>query len=138
MLACFVLYACGSSKQEKKVEETPTVAAPKTDPGKLVYTTYCRSCHQAGGEGSPGLYPPLTQSETVQGNKETLIRVILEGQKGLITVHGVEYNNEMAKMDYLTDKQISDVLTWLRSNFENNASSISEEEVKNVREKIAS
>lgn len=131
ILACFVLYGCGDGK--KKTETSPVVQKAQqpvvTEPGKMVYNMFCRSCHQADGTGSPGMYPPLDGTETVNGDKEKLIGIILEGQSGPIVVKGEHYNNEMPKMDYLTDQQIADVLTWIRSNFGNEADPISVNEV---------
>lgn len=138
ILACFVLYSCGEGK--KKAEEAPVAQKAQqpvvTEPGKMVYNMFCRSCHQADGTGSPGMYPPLDGTETVNGDKEHLIRIILEGQSGPIVVKGEHYNNEMPKMDYLTDKQIADVLTWVRSNFGNEAGPVSESEVAALRSSL--
>ncbi|MCC5927971.1 MAG: cytochrome c [Cyclobacteriaceae bacterium] len=135
ILACFVLYSCGEGK--KKTETAPVAQKAQqpvvTEPGKMVYNMFCRSCHQADGTGSPGMYPPLDGTETVNGDKERLIRIILEGQSGPIVVKGEHYNNEMPKMDYLTDQQIADVLTWVRTNFGNEADPIAAGEVAAMR-----
>ena len=50
-------------------------------------------------------------------------------------INGDTYSNEMASHDFLTDKQISDVLTYVRKSFGNNAGAISIEEVKQQRAK---
>jgi mono/diheme cytochrome c family protein len=138
ILACFVLYSCGEGK--KKTETAPVAQKAQqpviTEPGKMVYNMFCRSCHQADGTGAPGMYPPLAVTERVNGDKEELIRIILEGQSGPIVVKGEHYNNEMPKMDYLTDQQIADVLTWVRSNFGNEASPITESEVAAMRSSL--
>lgn len=39
----------------------------------------------------------------------------------------------MTAHDFLTDEQIADVLTYVRSNFGNNYSSITKDEVKKLR-----
>ena len=44
-------------------------------------------------------------------------------------------SNEMPSHDFLTDKQISEVLTYVRKSFGNNAGAISVEGVKKQREK---
>jgi mono/diheme cytochrome c family protein len=43
------------------------------------------------------------------------------------------YNNTMPAHHFLSDAQIAQVLTYIRQNFSNKASEISEEEVKKVR-----
>ena len=59
---------------------------------------------------------------------------------GEIEVNGVKYNNVMAPPGIppgsLTDQQIADVLTYIRNDWGNSASSVSPEEVASVRAKI--
>jgi mono/diheme cytochrome c family protein len=43
------------------------------------------------------------------------------------------YSNAMPPHNYLSDKQIADVLTYVRSNFGNKASAITAGQVKAVR-----
>ena len=132
-----IMYACGSDNSKTsstKPEEKPkTASKPKTDPGKIVYMQFCLSCHMENGEGVPGLYPPLSQTKYVLGDKEWLIKNVLLGQQGPIEVKGQHYNNIMTKLDFLRDKQIAEVLTYVRSNFGNSASAVTEEEVRKVR-----
>jgi mono/diheme cytochrome c family protein len=47
------------------------------------YLANCSACHQTGGEGIPGLFPPLKGSGVVNKDDATKhIRVILYGMKG--------------------------------------------------------
>lgn len=114
--------------------------APKADssdenihPGKLIYMQFCLACHMHNGEGVPGLYPPLGQTDHVLGDKNRLIKTMLNGQEGLIEVKGEQYNNVMAKFDYLKDKDIADVLSYVRSNFGNDEDAVTINEVKVAR-----
>ena len=116
------------SKPTKKMEP-----AESTHPGKIVYIQFCLACHMENGEGVPGLYPPLTQTEYVLGEKTRLIGTVLHGMEGEIEVKGEKYNNIMAKLDYLRDQQIADVLTYIRSNFGNKADAVTAGEVQAVR-----
>ena len=111
-------------------------SAPKTHPGKMVYMQFCLACHMENGEGVPGLYPTLAQTEWVLGDKRKMIETVLLGMEGPIKVNGEPFNNVMAKMDYLGDKEISDVLTYIRSNFGNQAEAISVSDVNMVRNSI--
>src|SRR5690606_35688670 len=36
--------------------------------GEKVYNTVCASCHQANGQGIPGAFPPVAESEWVTGD----------------------------------------------------------------------
>jgi mono/diheme cytochrome c family protein len=109
--------------------------APKVLDGKGVYTQYCLPCHQEDGTGVPNLNPPLRKSDWVNGDRNRLIKVILEGLEEEIEVNGESYNRVMAAHSFLTDKQVADVLTYIRSNFGNTSDAIKEEEVKVLRKK---
>ena len=50
-------------------------------------------------------------------------------------IEGETYNNVMPALNHLTDKQIADVLTYVRSNFGNKANAVTAAEVKKVRGK---
>lgn len=108
---------------------------PKVLDGKGVYTQYCLPCHQEDGTGVPNLNPPLRKSDWVNGDRNRLIKVILEGLEEEIEVNGESYNRVMAAHSFLTDKQVADVLTYIRSNFGNASDIIKEEEVKVLRKK---
>lgn len=108
---------------------------PKVLDGKGVYTQYCLPCHQEDGTGVPNLNPPLRKSDWVNGDRNRLIKVILEGLEEEIEVNGESYNRVMAAHSFLTDKQVADVLTYIRSNFGNTSDAIKEEEVKALRKK---
>ena len=103
--------------------------------GKKVYNLYCMSCHQVDGGGVPKLNPPLIKTPGVTGNKTKLIQVILKGMDTHEEINGEVYTNNMAPLDYLTDQQIADVLTYVRKSFGNKASVVTPGEVKSVRAK---
>ena len=101
--------------------------------GKKVYTLHCVSCHQPDGGGVPGLNPPLERTSYVLGSKTKLIRIVLKGMNTHEEIDGEIYNNTMAPLNYLTDQQISDVLTYIRNSFGNKASAVTPGDVKYVR-----
>jgi mono/diheme cytochrome c family protein len=106
------------------------------DRGKIVYESYCLACHQVDGSGVPGLNPPLIKTRWTTGDKKDLISVILKGMDEEIEVDGETYHNVMPPMTHLSDEEIADVLTYIRSNFSNHASTVSSSEVKAVRSKL--
>ena len=105
--------------------------------GSQVYFRYCSTCHQMDGEGDGNRFPPLAQSDWVNGNKSRLIEVILNGLEGPITIRGKAYNNTMPSHKFLSDQDIALVLTYIRKTFNNNNDSITAEQVKEVRNKNA-
>lgn len=134
--------ACGGSNNQNQQSTTEQELTAETDvaanaqqehPGEAVYNAVCLACHMADGSGVPGMHPPLTGTERVNGDKEQLIDIVLNGMTGEIEVNGEIYNGIMPPNTHLTDKQIADVLTYIRSNFGNESSEITEEEVAEVR-----
>ena len=114
---------------------TPKKPAPlKTvnDPGRNVYMQTCVSCHQVDGGGVPNLNPTLSKTSYVLGDKSQLVSVVLMGihQK---EIDGQTYSNAMPPFNYLTDKQIADVLTYIRKSFGNKASAVTVDDVKKAR-----
>lgn len=127
--------------ERAKREKPGAVAVAAVTPamlGKKVFTT-CAACHQANGLGVPGVYPPLAGSDWVQGNEERIIRIVLHGLNGPLTVAGKEYNNVMAPLGAaLKDDQIANVLTYIRQEWGNNAPEVKPETVARVRAETAS
>ncbi len=104
-------------------------------PGEHVYSIYCNSCHQHNGKGDGNRFPPLDNSEWVNGDKKRLIDVVLNGLQKPIDVKGKSYNNLMPQHSFLKDEDIAQVLTYIRQHFNNNSSAIKAEEVASVRKR---
>lgn len=129
MKQLFTLFACLSVSAAMAQTQTPPATKA---PGQVIYEQNCLTCHQSNGSGVPNLNPPLRQTDWVTGDKTRLINVLLKGLQGQ-EVEGEMYDNVMPAHDFLDDKQIADVLTYVRSNFGNKASAITADEVKKVR-----
>ncbi|MFW6103809.1 MAG: c-type cytochrome [Bacteroidota bacterium] len=104
--------------------------------GEQVYNKHCLTCHQKDGSGVPSMYPPVTDNPRVKGDKERLIKIILEGQTGRIEVRGMSYNGVMPPFKNLSDEEVASVLTYMRQNFENDTTAITINEVKAVRDTL--
>lgn len=113
------------------VEKAPAPVDPMVL-GQRVFAN-CVACHQAGGTGVPGVYPPLADSPSVNGPPEILTRIVLHGLSGPLTVHGKTYNGEMPAWKQLPDQQVAAVLTYVRSSFGNKAPAVTVETVAAVR-----
>ncbi len=120
----------------------------KLDPvvlGKKQYEAACITCHQATGNGQPGVYPPLAGSEWVNGSEERLIRIVLRGLKGKVLVMGAEYSTaampafgQVAGSGYnWSDEKVAAVLTYVRQQWGNKSGLISPEKVAEIRAKEA-
>lgn len=107
-----------------------------TTVGGNIYQTYCRGCHQSNGQGSFPRWPPLAGTDWVTGDKQRLISVILNGLNETIEVNGEEYSDPMPQHGFLSDEDVAGVATYIRQNFGNDASAITTEEVREVREAL--
>lgn len=105
--------------------------------GKRLYADTCGKCHQANGQGVPGQYPPLAESEWVNTPRaDLMIMIVLDGLQGPIQVKGVTYNQAMVPWrDVFNDRQIAAVISYVRGEKEwgNTATPITPEQVAAVR-----
>ena len=109
--------------------------------GKALYSTKaaCIGCHGANGDGMPNLGPPLDESEWVTGDPDRLISILLHGLQGPIKVNGINYK-PLAAMPGLSmnptikDKDLADIMTYIRAEWSNVSSPVTEENVSLVRE----
>ena len=126
-LWCSIFISCNVLAQDSQS------VGSSGDRGKAVYEQSCLACHQADGSGVPFLAPPLIEGIFVGGEKKKLIQIMLKGLEG-VEIKGEHYANPMPAFDYLTDAEIADVLTYVRSNFKNAAGPVTEDDVRSVRE----
>ena len=108
-------------------------AAPAVD-GKQLFGAKCAACHQASGLGVAGVFPPLAGAEWVQGAEKVLISILLHGIQGEIEVKGDKYNGAMPAFGTLADAEIAGVLSYIRSDWGNQATPIAAAAVAAQRE----
>ena len=66
-------------------------------------------------------------------NRERIIRGILVGQSDEMIVNGKTYKNAMIPLNYLTDDQVANVLTYVRNNWGNSGDGVTVAEVGKLR-----
>ena len=109
--------------------------AASIERGCEVYPTLCGACHQPHGRGQEGLAPPLVDSEWALGSDQRLIRIVLHGVRDALTVKGVRYELNMpALAEALDDRQIADVLTYIRREWDHTGEPVNIELVRNIRQ----
>ena len=109
---------------------TATVGAGASPNGQKVFSTNCSSCHGANGQGQEGLAPPLAANPDVNGKAKPLIGIVLNGLHGK-TVMGKNYAGQMPPWKgTLSNKDIADVLTYIRSSWGNKAPAVKEGDIK--------
>jgi mono/diheme cytochrome c family protein len=109
------------------------------DRGKKIFAANCQTCHQANGLGVPGQYPPLAGSEFTIGGSRRPAMIVLKGLQGPVKVKGQQYGAAMMQPweKTLTDQKIADVLTYERSEWGNNASPVTAEQIAALRKELA-
>ena len=116
--------------------EDPNSDAVMIRTGEKVFTANCIICHQASGLGVAGQYPPLVGSEWVIGDApKRLQQILLHGLQGAVHVKGGVYNNAMPAWNaVLTDRQIAQVLSYVRDKLGgNSAPPITEKQMDEAR-----
>lgn len=78
--------------------------------GAKVYQANCMSCHQAEGQGIPGMFPAIAGSDIATGNIDTHIQTVM---------HGIDGTLMSQFSDALSDSDIAAVITYQRNAFGN-------------------
>lgn len=90
--------------------------------GEAAYNTSCVACHQATGDGLPGAFPNLNGSVSViaglEGGRDYLIKTILFGMMGEITVGETTYNGAMPAWSSISDEDIAAILNYIVTSWE--------------------
>ncbi len=102
--------------------------------GEAAYQQRCQICHQPGGLGVPGVFPPLAGSDYLMKERERSIKALCEGLSGKITVNGAAFDGQMPAQA-LDDRAAADVLNYVGSVWGNNLPEFTAEEIAKVREK---
>ena len=114
----------------------PATGNPLIAQGREVYGRTCTACHQPGGMGTPGQFPPLAGSDWVNATgPDRVIRIVLNGLQGPLKVNGTDFNNAMvAWKDVLKDDEIAAVASFVRQEWGNKAPAVTPAQVKAVRD----
>ena len=146
VLIVSLMISCRNKTENKKVEamsseqmadqitsNLPASTAEIELPGKAVYDKYCLVCHQADGSGVPNMHPPLGPGSWVGHDPKELVAIMMKGLSGKIEVNGEVYKNFMPSHALLTDKEIADVLTYIRTSFGNDFEPVTADLVTKIR-----
>ncbi len=83
--------------------------------GKEHYNKTCVACHQANGEGVPGVFPALKGSAKATGDVKVHIQTVLNGVSGTAMA---------AWKDQLNDLEIAAIITYERNAWGNNTGDV--------------
>ena len=86
--------------------------------GKGIYEKNCQNCHGANGEGLGKLYPSLTDTLSLSGNRDALACIIKNGL------------NDMPANPALADIEIAQVIVYITNSFGNKQGFYEQERVR--------
>ncbi|WP_422536040.1 c-type cytochrome [Bartonella apis] len=104
--------------------------------GKRLFNNNCTACHVSNGTGGGAdMIPAFKGNNGIKvGSNESLKHVLLVGSQGAIT----RFNPTGASMPgfarKLANRQVADVLTYIRNEWGNAAPAVSPDEVAKMRE----
>ena len=116
----------------------PTVDAAVLTLGKNIYADECSACHAPNGTGTPGLFPAINGSASVQQNDPaSLLHIVLRGARSAGT-DAAPTAPAMPSFEWLlTDDQVAAVVTYVRNTWGNAASPVSGADVATARKDLA-
>ena len=104
-------------------------------PGAATYLARCASCHGRDGQGRGEWIPPLAgASSMLSPESASAINITLNGA-GRVVAAGIPDAYRMPSLrEQLSDREIADVLTFVRSAWGNKGSAVTAEQVQVLRE----
>ncbi|HEY4253893.1 MAG TPA: c-type cytochrome [Roseomonas sp.] len=107
---------------------------PRMRAGQAIYADNCGACHVGTGEGVERLFPRLAGNAVVQqGDPTTLLRIVIAGVQSAAT-DASPTGPAMPSFGWrLSDRQVADVLTYIRNSWGNAAAPVSEDQAATMR-----
>ena len=137
-IAAFLVSLPANGSEQAPVPDDATANAllegTAAAPGAAIYAEQCQSCHKETGAAAPPFLPPLAGNPTVlDKDPVSLIAIVLNGSVPL-TVKGVPspYRMPLYRV-LLSDRQIADVLGFIRDGWGNRAPPVSPADVAALR-----
>jgi len=105
--------------------------------GALIYLNNCAACHRPDGVGYEQVFPSLAGNPVVQaGNPQSLISIVLDGSQTPRTARTPAQFTMPRFAWRLSDKDVADVVNFIRTSWGNSAAPVSSAEVAGTRESL--
>jgi mono/diheme cytochrome c family protein len=118
------------------VETSPAPGTPaaRSVPGAQTYTARCGFCHGPDGRGQNEWISPLAgAASSLIEHTDSQINVVLNGSGRVVTAGVPDAYRMPSFRQQLSDKEIADVLTYVRSSWGNHGGPVKPEDVKALR-----
>src|ERR1700728_1193576 len=105
-------------------------------PGSLAFLQFCAACHQRDGKGSAPYIPALAGNPAVlDPDPISLINISLNGSSPVVVQGTPDAYRMIPFRDQLNDRQLADVVSFIRTSWGNKAAVVTPGQVSKLREK---
>jgi mono/diheme cytochrome c family protein len=106
-------------------------------PGAMIYLNNCAACHRPDGIGYERVFPRLAGNPVVEAaNPQSLISIVLEGSRTPRTASTPAQFTMPSFAWRLSDKDVADVVNFIRTSWGNSAAAVSSAEAAKTRESL--
>ena len=117
--------------------KTPDIDKQAWSRGEALYVDNCTGCHMENGEGIAQIFPSLKASSGVQAKlPDTVIHVVLAGAKVAATPGKLTGFAMPAFAGKLDDKEVADLVNYIRNAWGNHSSLTNPNAVSKVRKDV--
>jgi mono/diheme cytochrome c family protein len=103
-------------------------------PGAQNYAQYCAGCHERDGSGAAPYMPALAGNPAVvDPDPVSLINIVLNGSAPLVIHDSPDFYRMASFRSMLDDRQVADVVNFMRSAWGNHAAAVTASQVQNLR-----
>ena len=139
-IAAFLASLSATEQEAAWAYDSATAAAllnGKSDlAGAKLYAASCQSCHRETGASAPPYVPPLAGNPTVlDKDASSLINIVLNGSWPLVAKGRPDAYRMPQFREQLNDRQIADIVSFIRSAWGNKAGTVSAEDVAGLRKR---
>lgn len=87
------------------------------------------------------MFPPVAKSDYLLkiakgSDRSELVKIVLQGKTGKITVNGQEYNGVMTPVSGMNDEELAALLTYVTNTWGNQAKPFTKAEVEKYRKAL--
>ncbi|WPU21684.1 cytochrome c [Cedecea neteri] len=131
-LEAIALYIANFKPQKNAATAVNAAVFSSPPDGKTLYMRYCSTCHSPDGKGTDFNVPSLVGNSAVMAkDPSSLIRVIADGAHTPQTQGNIPFMMPGYK-GVLSDKEMTDVVNYVRGSWGNGAPAATEDEVKKI------
>ena len=124
-----------SWKYDSSTASKLTVSERSKHPGAQTFIARCSSCHGVDGRGQAPWIPPLAGATSMLVNEASAINITLNGSDRIVAGGKPDAYRMPPFRKQLSDKEMTDVLNFVRSSWGNTGEKVKQESVTELRER---